>query len=185
MARSFLGVAFINGQLRSGLDVSVIHNRRDRLSEAVEELASLVSLRSSPDAGSMEAEPMCFVLMPFREPFDEVYEDHIEPIVKHCGLQCQRADRIFSTQPVLDDIRDAVRRAKVIISDLTGNNPNVYYETGLCHSMGKQVVLVTQEDGAAFDVQHFRRIPYIFTPRGMKLFEQKLEKTLKEVVSDS
>jgi guanylate kinase len=181
MKRSFLGIAFLNGQLRSGLEVHVLHNHRDALEDTVAAFATLRNVTSSPADRDSSMRATCFVLMPFKEPFDAIYEDHIEPVVSNLGIKPLRGDRIFSTKPIMEDIREAVKHAQVVISDLTGGNPNVYYETGLCHAIGKEVVLISQDDNAPFDVQHFRRIRYKYTPRGMRQFEEDLESTLREV----
>ncbi|MFX1299226.1 MAG: hypothetical protein ACFFD2_30735 [Promethearchaeota archaeon] len=181
MQRSFLGISFINGQLRAGLDLKVIQNERDKLSKAVDKLREVIEVGTSFIKTSNMSADTCFVLMPFKEPFDAVYSDHIKPVVDSIGLACLRGDKIFSNRPIMDDIHQAVRKAKIIISDLTGGNPNVYYETGLCHAINKEVILITQDDRAPIDLQHFRRIKYTYTAPGMKKFEYELKETLKEV----
>jgi hypothetical protein len=49
----------------------------------------------------------------------------------------------------------------VIISDMTGRNPNVFYETGYAHGLGKQVILITQQgEDIPFDLKHCPHIIY-------------------------
>jgi len=79
----------------------------------------------------------------------------------------------------MDDVREAVITARYVIADLTDNNPNVFYELGVCHAIGKNVVLVTQNPDVPFDVRHIRHIRYDFTPRGMQGFEAALLETLR------
>lgn len=183
MARSFLGVAQISGKLREKEEILVVYNQRDRIKRAVDEIIEHRTAAAPPLDTTRGSQPICFVLTPFKTPFDEIYEDHIEGVVRRVGLQCSRSDRIFSANAVIDDIREAVKQAAVVVSDLTGRNSNVYYETGLCHGLGKHVVLITQDEDPGFDVQHIRRIPYVFTPRGMQSFERTLENTLREVTT--
>jgi nucleoside 2-deoxyribosyltransferase len=65
--------------------------------------------------------------------------------------------------------------ASLTVADCTGRNPNVFYEIGLAHALGKPVILITQNsEDIPFDVTHIRYIQYEFTPRGMERFEQKL-----------
>ena len=66
-----------------------------------------------------------------------------------------------------------------MLADLTDGNPNVFYELGICHAMGKKVVLITQNAEVPFDVRHIRHIRYEYTPRGMQAFEAALRETLK------
>jgi len=56
----------------------------------------------------------------------------------------------------MDDIREAVVTARVIIADLTDHNPNVFYELGICHALGKDVILITQDSEVPSDVRHIQ-----------------------------
>lgn len=127
---------------------------------------------------------LCFVLMPFRDELEAVYSDHIRKVSRSVGLRCKRADDIFSNTTIIEDIWDYINRARIIIADLTGKNPNVFYEVGLAHVLGKHVVLVTQSiDDIPFDLRHLRNIVYEYTPRGMQKFEESLQKTLEFILA--
>ena len=66
--------------------------------------------------------------------------------------------------------------SRFIIAELSHNNPNVFYELGIAHSLGKKTICITQNsDDIPFDIKHLRHIKYEYTPRGMKAFEEKLE----------
>ena len=122
--------------------------------------------------------------MPFRSDLKPVYDDHIKPTMESLGYKCFRADGIFSNKPIIDDIIDAVQRSYIIISDLTDNNPNVFYETGYCHAIGKKVILITQDSDVPFDLKSIRHIRYDYTPRGMKSLEENLKKTVEKIVNE-
>ncbi len=79
---------------------------------------------------------LCFVLMPFKEPFDGYYHEIIRPAVKDAGLYALRADEIYGTAPIVDDIWNSIWMAKIVIADVTDKNPNVNYELGLRHALG-------------------------------------------------
>ena len=52
-------------------------------------------------------------------------------------------------------------KSSVVVCDLTGKNANVFYEAGIAHSLGKDVILITQSaDDVPFDLRHLRYIPY-------------------------
>ena len=79
---------------------------------------------------------------------------------------------------MIRDIWRAIGAAQFIIADVTGRNPNVFYELGIAHTLGKDVILITQDSGdIPFDLTHLRHIQYDYTPRGMKSFEEKLRGT--------
>jgi hypothetical protein len=96
-----------------------------------------------------------------------------------------RADDFFIGGHIMTEIWSAIVKAKVLIADCTGRNPNVFYEIGLAHALGKPVVLITQaSEDVPFDLRHYRYIQYEFTPRGMKSFEDTLIRTLKSTLED-
>lgn len=130
-------------------------------------------------------EQMVFVLSPFAEPFDTIYSDHIKPLIEGIeGFQCLRADSIYDNRPVIEDIWQYTNEARIVISELTGRNPNVFYETGIAHTIGKEVVLITQSmDEVPFDLRHLRCIVYEYTPRGMNLFEDNLKNTISNILA--
>lgn len=79
----------------------------------------------------------------------------------------------------MHDIWSAIFLADWIIADCTGRNPNVFYEIGIAHTVGKRVILITQDEkDVPFDVRHIRYFNYTFTPRGMKKLEESLTSTL-------
>lgn len=126
----------------------------------------------------------CFILMPFREDLRPVYDDHIKKVVKEANLECKRADDIFGNTAIIEDVWKNINEARIVIADLTGKNPNVFYEVGIAHTIGKDVILITQNiDDVPFDLRHLRHIQYQYTPRGMELFEQQLKNTLVNLLN--
>lgn len=122
---------------------------------------------------------LCFVLMPFEDRLLPVFQDHIKPTAEGLGLRCLRADDIFRNTAIIEDIWEQINKARVVLADLTNKNPNVFYEVGISHTVGKDVVLMTQSlEDVPFDLRHLRCIQYDFTPRGMHVFQQQLRNTL-------
>jgi len=125
-------------------------------------------------------ENLCFVLMPLNDSFIPIYDKIIAPAVKTCGLECQRADKIPSTKPVMDDICAHIRKAKILIADLSGKNPNVFYEVGYAHALGKEVIFITQnKDDIPFDVNHYRYVVYVDSAAGGDELRQKIIEKIK------
>lgn len=124
----------------------------------------------------------CFYLCPFTDPFNTIYKDHIIKSLESVGFTINRADEIFGTQPIIEDIWEEINCASIIIADVTGKNPNVMYEIGLAHTVGKPVIILSQTiDDVPFDLRHYRCIIYDYTPRGCQYLEDTIAKTLKLV----
>jgi hypothetical protein len=126
-----------------------------------------------------------FVLMPFSADLADVYRDHITNVTSALGLVAKRGDDFFSVHHVMSDIWRAIWHARVIIADCTTKNPNVFYEIGVAHTIGKPVALITQnDDDVPFDLRSTRYIKYEFKPRGMEIFESRLKSTIQTILSD-
>lgn len=103
----------------------------------------------------------CFVMMPFGEWMDTYYREIYVPAIREAGLEPVRADELFSTGSVIEQIWEQISRAKVLLADLTGKNANVFYELGLAHAANKPVVFTTgQLDDVPFDLRHLRVAVY-------------------------
>lgn len=125
-----------------------------------------------------------FVLMPFAEDLKPVYDDHIRAVTSRLDLPVARADDFFTNGSIMADIWSGINQATIVIADCTRRNPNVFYEIGLAHAIGKSTILITQSlDDVPFDLRHLRVIVYEFSPRGMKKFEEALENTIKTLMS--
>jgi hypothetical protein len=124
-----------------------------------------------------------FVLMPFKHDMLPVYEDHIKPTCASMELTVRRADDFFTADSVVKDVWKAIAGARLIVADCTDRNPNVFYEIGLAHAIGKPTILLTQrQEDVPFDLRHWRYIAYQLTPRGMKEFETKFKETVRNVL---
>lgn len=129
-------------------------------------------------------ERLVFVLSPFSEPFNTIFRDHIKPIVEQGNaFTCIRADDIYGNKPIIEDIWKSINEAKIVVAELTGRNPNVFYEVGVAHTVGKEVILVTQSmDDVPFDLRHLRCIVYDYTPRGAQTLETNLRNTIDGII---
>lgn len=128
----------------------------------------------------------CFVLMPFGDisQVQDVFRNHVKKVVERCGLRCERADDIYDVSGVMQSVWEGINRARFIIADLTDRNPNVFYELGIGHTLGKQVIMLSQSiDFVPCDLRHLRCIVYSYTPPGMKKLETALSSTIKTLLS--
>ena len=83
------------------------------------------------------------VMMPFNAGFNAVHEG-IRRACKEAGFRCLRVDDVWEESTVIQDIFNLIFRAQVVVVDFTGKNPNVMYETGIAHTLGKHVVPISQ-----------------------------------------
>jgi hypothetical protein len=105
--------------------------------------------------------PFAFVLMPFDDRFSDIYKLGIQAAATECGVVAERVDEQKFSEPILERIYRQIGNADFIIADMTGRNPNVFYEVGYAHALGKLCTLLTQEvDDIPFDLKHHRHIVY-------------------------
>jgi hypothetical protein len=104
----------------------------------------------------------CFVAMPFRGELNYFYLYLKRYLEETFGLRVTRGDATILTRPLMEKIRDQILKADLVIGDVTGGNPNVFYELGLAHASGKPVLFLTQEspDEAPVDIRQFEFIRY-------------------------
>lgn len=104
---------------------------------------------------------LCFMIMPFNSEFDVVYRSLIKPAVEKFGLTTLRADEMYSTGQIMEQIRAAIQQSRLCIADLSYRNPNVLYELGISQTLGKPIILITNNiDDVPFDLRSDRFIVY-------------------------
>ena len=131
-----------------------------------ESIATYEAASKAPDSSALltSSSNLCFVLMPFGDPFDSVYREVIKPQIYETGLEALRADEVFTPGSIMEQIRSAIQQARICIADLTGKNPNVLYELGIAQTLGKPTVLLTQDTAdIPFDLKQYRMIVYDLT----------------------
>jgi nucleoside 2-deoxyribosyltransferase len=124
-----------------------------------------------------------FVLMPFDAAFDDIYKLGIKETAEKLGIRAERVDeQIFHKENILERIYSQIDTADLIIADLTGRNPNVFYETGYAHAKGKLCLLLTSKaDDIPFDLKHHRHLIYGDSIQNLR---QALEKDLDWLKSE-
>ena len=103
----------------------------------------------------------CFVLMPFDQEFDDVYKLGIKQSCIDAGAYCERVDEQIFNESILERIYNQISKADIVIADMTHRNPNVFYEVGYAHALGKTTILLTKNsDDIPFDLKHYPHIIY-------------------------
>ena len=97
------------------------------------------------------------VMMPFQTDMDDVYKT-IKKASKEAGFSCKRVDDIWQHSTVIQDVFSLIFQSNIVVCDFTGKNPNVFYEAGIAHTLGKFVVPITQsKSDIPFDLQQIGR----------------------------
>jgi hypothetical protein len=105
--------------------------------------------------------PFVFVLMPFDATFDDVYKLGIKAACADAGAYAERVDEQVYDGSILTRIYNQIAKADIIVADMTGRNPNVFYEAGYAHALDQRVILLTQSAGdIPFDLKHHPHIVY-------------------------
>ncbi len=114
----------------------------------------------------------CFVIGPIgkegspeRKDADWLLHDIIEPVLENdpFNYKVERADQIAEPGRITEQIIDAVIDANLVIADLTGGNPNAFYELAISHMEQKPVIHMAKEedqDRLPFDIRDYRAIFY-------------------------
>lgn len=118
---------------------------------------------------------MCFMVMPFRRELDPVYKI-VGQVLKEEGWTVVRADEIVRPRRITDAIMQAILMSDLVVADLTGSNPNVFYEVGVAHAIGCDVIMLTQERRIPFDVAIEETIFYRCNERGLRELDKKLRR---------
>lgn len=120
-------------------------------------------------------------MMPFSG-FAEVYSA-IERAATTVGMRCNRADNIWENHSIIQDVVSLIDRSRIVICDLSGRNPNVFYEAGIAHTLGREVILITQHaNDVPFDLQHIRNIRYLNNAEGLEQLQRQLVDRMVTIV---
>ena len=127
-----------------------------------------------------------FMIMPFAERFSAIYNDHIKPTLEDISLKVIRGDDFFSRNAIVNEIWAAIYHCRMVVTECTGRNPNVFYELGLAHAVGKPSILLVQDiEDIPFDLRHLRIIVYEPTEDGLAELRRQLSKATEWLLMDN
>lgn len=139
------------------------------------------SVFNIPEHEGIEAQ-LVSVMMPFDAGFAPVYAA-IQQAGVACNLLTRRADEIWEAPGIIQDVVNLIDRARIVVCDLTGRNPNVFYEAGIAHTLGREVIIITQsEHDVPFDLRHLRHIRYLNNNEGLAALTQALQARMQTIL---
>lgn len=122
------------------------------------------------------------VMMPFNAEFVTVYES-IRQAAENVGLRCRRADDIWENAAIIQDVVALIDRSRIVVCDCTNRNPNVFYEAGIAHSLGREVILIAQsEQDIPFDLRHLRHVRYLNNAEGRSTLIDALQGRMQTII---
>jgi hypothetical protein len=138
--------------------------------------------------------PVAFLLTPFspeaaggeRPKLFSQVQQAIGEAAELAGVQLRRADSIFKAGVIIDQVREAIAGADVIVAVCTGKNPNVFYELGLAEAMGHTPILVAPNARhLPFDKAHCRCHMYGLKHLTIDDLAQRLARAITETLADA
>ncbi len=139
----------------------------------------------SPQVFEIPAKPqnekLITVMLPFKL---QPSFDAIKTACDNLNLECKKANDIWENATFIQDIFELIFTSKVVVADFTGKNPNVFYEVGIAHTLGKTVIPITQSlDDVPADLGHHRALKYLPNAQGYIELTSDIEKRLKTLTS--
>ncbi|MFI5396746.1 MAG: hypothetical protein ACHQ9S_14520 [Candidatus Binatia bacterium] len=118
---------------------------------------------------------LAVVIMPLTPQWSVEMFTAFASAVKSKGMRVWRSDLVFRDDQVMQTIWEHINKARVIIADCTGRNPNVFYELGIAHVLGKQVFICAQKRrDFPFDITGVRSFEY-GSPVGMRKLRKSIQ----------
>jgi hypothetical protein len=143
--------------------------------------AAQAAVATQPKPGvAADARAHVFVAMSFKKEMDDVFYYGIQRAVHACGLLCERIDQAVFTGDILDQIRQRIETAAIVVCELTGATPNVYLELGYAWGKTRPTILLVKDVGDLhFDVRQQRCLIY----DSIRQLEERLTKELKDLIA--
>lgn len=110
----------------------------------------------------------CFIVSPIgeegtdiRKRADQLFKHIISPVCKECDFEAVRVDQINKVDSITQTIIDYLRKSELVIADMTGHNPNAFYEMGFRASTGRPMIHLKEKgEQIPFDIAGIRAFEY-------------------------
>ncbi len=125
--------------------------------------------------------PFVFALTPPEPAFEDVYELGIKGACEEVDAYCERVDPPHQ-RPVTDRIHNLINKADVVVAEMSTKNPEIFYEAGYAHALGKSVILLTRTaDDIPFDLKQH---PHIIYEKSISNLKSALTKRLQWLIAN-
>ncbi|MFT3702543.1 MAG: restriction endonuclease [Agriterribacter sp.] len=112
---------------------------------------------------------------------DNPVREALELISDKLRIQIFQADYFNIEEQIVPQLIETIKKSDVIVADISNENPNIYYEVGIAHSLGKPVILVSQTNNFnRFSLLSYRFYNYDINSQGIKNLSFRLEQILTD-----
>lgn len=94
------------------------------------------------------------------------------------GIELKKSDDEFIQGDLLKNIVKHIITSNIIIANLDGKSPNVFYELGIAHALGKKTILIATSKDVPFNVQS----NYILFYRSLDELDRKVQEAVKQIL---
>lgn len=141
------------------------------------------------EIGDCSSRERCFVVTPIgsegdsiRRHIDGVIKAAIKPVLEADGYQVIAAHTMSESGTIDKQIFKELYEDKLVIANLTQNNPNVMYELAARHCFGKPVIIIAEEGSVLpFDILRERTIFYINDAQGILDLRERLQRAVESI----
>jgi hypothetical protein len=156
------------------------------ISTEINEVDAIQQITFTPSVFKIPKKPtnskLISVMMPFSPAYRGTYEA-IKKVANYMELECLRADDIWENSTFIQEIFNLIFCSRIVIVDFSERNPNVMYETGIAHTLGKVVIPITQSiNDIPSDIGHHRALKYLPNDEGYRKLSNELYKRIKTIM---
>lgn len=152
----------------------------------------LIQVKKGSESMDKDYEKKCFIVSPIsgentdvRRRADSLIKNIIAPVLDARGMDYVRIDLVNETGKISDKIMKYLKESCLVISDVTGNNPNVFFEVGYRYGIDKpQILLAETYDDIPFDIKDENIIKYDFHVDKIQKVKEKLAKTIENTLRE-
>ena len=109
--------------------------------------------------------------------------DSIKKTVKeaadNAGFDCEVTGDLSNPGIIMDHVWQGIRGSDAVVADISGLNPNVFYEIGLAHALGKEVIIISSDKETPFDIRSLRH--FMYDPENIESLRIELEDAFKAI----
>jgi hypothetical protein len=120
------------------------------------------------------------VVGPESAEFARVSELAVFPALRQNGLNQGPPRRVLDTSSPLEEVARELLSAKVVIIDVSLDDPDTLYVLGLCHGLGRCPLLIHhKEPDLPFDLLRLRRLGYATGDDGLLRLRENLARAIR------
>lgn len=135
----------------------------------------------------------CFVIGPIGAPdtdirlwSDDIFHNLVEPVASENGYKAFRIIDASRPGDITAQIIEALYKSDLVVADLTGHNPNAFYELAIRHSTGKPFIHMSDNTSSIpFDISPLSTVEIRSNGfAATKITFEELNKHFQSVIND-